>query len=250
MSGHSKWAQIKRQKGVADVKRGQTFTKLSTVITIAVRDGGGVTDPNQNFRLRIAIEKAREVNMPKDNIERALRRAQGKLSGEGLQEVVYEGFLPGNVALIVEAATDNKLRTNSEVKSLVEKNGGVLGTPGTVSYLFETKGLLSVKKLGKSLDDIFLLAADAGAADVEESGDAVIIYTPPDQLNAVKNALVAAGLTINEYELTRVPLTTVPITDKEIAQRLLSIVEKIDDYDDVQKVYTNFDIPDTLISTG
>ena len=247
MSGHSKWSQIKRQKGVADKKRGQTFTKLSNAITIAVRDGGGIGDPDQNFRLRLAIEKARTVNMPKENIERAIHKAQGKLEGEDIQEVVYEGFGPGGVAIIVEAATDNKLRTNSDVKTIFEKNGGTLGVPGTVAYQFQNNGLLTVKKAGKSLDDIFLIAADAGAADVEEAGDAVFVYTNPNQLMVVKNALVVSGLAIEGFELIRRPVVSVAINDKEKATRVLQLLEKLEELDDVQKVYTNVDIPDGLI---
>lgn len=252
MSGHSKWSQIKRQKGTADKKRGQTFTKLSNTITIAVREGGGVTDPQQNFRLRLAIEKARTVNMPKENIERAIARALGKLAGESLEEVTYEGFGPGGVAIIVQAVTDNKLRTNTEVKNVFEKNGGTMGSVGAVSYQFQNNGLITVKKdpstsSGQTVDDIFLAAADAGAADVEEAGDVVFVYTNPEQLTAVKNALVTAGMTIEGFELTRRPIMTVTVEIQEKATKVLQLLEKLEELDDVQKVYTNVDIPDGLI---
>lgn len=247
MSGHSKWAQIKRQKGALDIKRGQAFTKISNVITIAVRDGGGITDPNQNFRLRLAIEKARAVNMPKENVQRAIDRGKGKgEKGEGLQEVVYEGFGPNGIALIAEATTDNKLRTNSEVKQVLERNGASLATPGAVSYMFTQKGLITVKKNGKSTDDIFLIAADAGAEDVEEAGEEVLIYTKAEDLSAVKTSL-SDKLMVEGVELTRKPTTTVAIQDKATAQRILSLMEKLEEMDDVQKVYSNFDIPDELM---
>lgn len=249
MSGHSKWTQIKRQKGVTDIKRGQAFTKLANAITIAVREGGGITDPNQNFRLRLTIEKARTINMPKDNIERAIERGRGKGGmGEGFSEVVYEGFGPGGVALIVEAATDNKLRTTSEVKNLFDKNNANLGIPGAVSYMFQKKGLVTVSKDGKTLDDIFLIAADVGAEDVEDAADAVIIYTKFEDLMKVKDQLSKNGLKVLEAELTRKPVTTVSITDREAAQKTLSFIEKLESLDDVQKVYSNFDIPDTIMS--
>lgn len=247
MSGHSKWSQIKRQKGVSDVKRGAAFTKMANAITISVRDGGGIGDPAQNFHLRLLIEKARQINMPKENIERAIERALSKGKGEGFEETVYEGFAPGGASFIVEAATDNKLRTNSEVKNIIEKNGGTMGNPGSVAYQFEKKGLITVKKDGKTIDDIFLLAADAGAADVEEAGDEVMVYTAPSELTKVKDALVESGLTVSGFELTRKPMTTVEITDKAVAEKLISFMDKIEELDDVQKVYSNFDIPDSLL---
>lgn len=247
MSGHSKWAQIKRQKGVADVKRGQAFTKLANAITIAVRDGGGIGDPAQNFRLRLLTEKAKQINMPKTNVERAIERGQGKGGGEDFNQVVYEGFTPGGATFIIEAATDNKLRTNSEIKNIIEKNGGTMGNSGSVSYMYEQKGMITVAKNGKTSDDIFLIAADNGAEDVEDALDSVLVYTKPSELAKVKDALIAAGLSIEEFELTRMPTTSVPITDKATASKILSFIEKIEEPDDVQKVFSNFDIPDNLI---
>lgn len=247
MSGHSKWAQIKRQKGVADKRRGQTFTKLSNAITIAVREGGGITDPEQNFRLRLAIEKARHINMPKENIERALHRAAGKQAGEALEEVTYEGFGPFGVAVMVDAATDNKQRTSAEIKNVFEKNGGTMGSLGTVSYQFQKIGLITVKKKETLVDDIFLTAADAGAADVEEAGDVVFVYTSPEQLSLVKNALLAQKMAIEGFELIRKPLTAVTITEKEQVVKIIHFLEKLEELDDVQKVYANADIPDGFI---
>lgn len=245
MSGHSKWSQIKRQKGVTDIKRGQNFTKISNAITIAVREGKGVTDPDQNFRLRLAIDKARDNNMPKENIDRAIQRASGK-QAEELKSVVYEAFGPGGISLIIEAATDNKLRTTSDVKNVLEKNGATFGTPGSVSYQFITKGLIIVKKNDKTVDEIFLKAADAGAEDVEEVGDEVFIYTKSDELAVIRDNL-SGSLQVISAELTRKPAITVSISDKEMANRILRFLEKIENLDDVQKVYSNFDIPDELI---
>lgn len=247
MSGHSKWTQIKRQKGVADKRRGQTFTKLSNAITIAVREGGGITDPEQNFRLRLAIEKARLVNMPKENIERALHRAAGKQAGERLMEVTYEGFGPFGVAVMVDAATDNKQRTSAEIKNVFEKNGGTMGSLGTVSYQFQKIGLITVKKEETLVDDIFLTAADAGAADVEETGDVAFVYTSPEQLSLVKNALLAKGMAIEGFELIRKPLAAVTITEKEQVVKIIHFLEKLEELDDVQKVYANADIPDVFL---
>lgn len=247
MSGHSKWAQIKRQKGVNDNKRGQAFTKLANAITLAVRQGGGVTDPASNFKLRLMVEKARSINMPKDNIERAIARASGKQANE-MESVVYEGFAPGGVGIIVEATTDNKMRTGPEIKNIIEKNGGTVAAQGAVSYQFEQKGAITAEKSGKSLDDIFLIAADAGAEDVEEAGDEVLIYTRPEDLAKVRDAL-GESITITDAELTRKPTITVQIADVETAQKIVAFVEKLEALDDVQKVYANFDIPEDVMET-
>lgn len=248
MSGHSKWSQIKRQKGVADIKRGAVFTKLSNAITIAVRDGGGVSDPESNFKLRLAVEKARHSNMPKENIQRAIDRGLGKGDKGELEEVVYEGFGPGGVAIMVECVTDNKDRTRTEVKNLFDKSGGTLGQTGTVSYQFKQVGLLTVAKGSKNFDDIFTLAVDSGAQDVEEAGNEVLIYTEPAALKATKDSLTSSGITVVLAELYRKPTITVPITDKNTSGKVLSLVEKVESLDDVQKVYSNFDIADELIS--
>lgn len=242
MSGHSKWSQIKRQKGVADVKKGHAFTKIGLAITIAVKAGGGVTDPNQNFRLRLEVEKARAANMPKDNIERAIERGSGKGDKGELAEVVYEGFAPHGISVIVEAVTDNKQRTTPEVKSLFEKNGGTLGVPGAVAYQFQQMGLIIATKDGKSFDDIFLIAIDGGVVDVEEVGDEVFLYTDPAELAKVKDAL-KDSLHITSAELIRKPHNTVMIAEKEVADKVMQFIERLENHDDVQKVYANFDIP-------
>ncbi len=248
MSGHSKWATIKRQKGANDIKRGQMFTKLSNAITLAVRQGGGIGDPESNFKLRLAIESARNANMPKENIERAIQRAAGK-QAENMEEALYEGFGPGGFSVIVEAVTDNKQRTVAEVKNTFDKNGGTMGVPGSVMYQFVQKGLITVDKNGKSMDDIFFAAADNGAEDVEEVMDSVLVYTKPEDLSKVRSALLSAGFSVKEAELTWKPVTTTPIADKESTDRAFSFLEKLEDLGDVQKVYANFDIPDTLIKS-
>lgn len=246
MSGHSKWSQIKRQKGAADIKKGQVFTKLANAITIAIRHGGGVADPEANFRLRLTIEKARQANMPKENIERAIERGAGKAGG-GMEEVVYEGYGPGGVALIVEAATDNRQRTTAEVRNIFEKHGGNLGSKGAVDYLFESMGMLVVSKNNQGSEEIMLVAIEAGAQDVEEAGSVIEIYTKPEELNAIKEKLKDRGLAIESMELTQKPKTTVSVSDLETAQKILSFVERLENLDDVQKIYANFDIPDELL---
>ena len=243
MSGHSKWSTIKRQKGAADAKRGQLFTKLSNAITIAVRQGGNVTDPNSNPRLRLAIDTARNANMPKDNIERAIQRAINKQAGD-MSEVLYEGFGPGGVSVIVEAITDNKQRTTPEVKSAFDKSGGSLGVPGSVSYQFEQKGLITVEKSGKSSDDLFLLAAEHGAEDIEEVDEEVLVYTSPDELGKVRDGMMRDGLSVKGAELTRRPIVIKIIEDKDQSEKLFAFLERLESMDDVQKVYANYDIPE------
>jgi YebC/PmpR family DNA-binding regulatory protein len=246
MSGHSKWSTIKRQKGANDAKRGQLFTKLSMAITLAVKEGGGVSDPNGNPRLRLAVDAARAANMPKDNIDRAIQRAVGKQAGD-MAEVVYEGFGPGGFSVIVEAVTDNKQRTTPEIKSMFEKNGGTIGSPGSVSYQFEQKGQVTVTKNGKSADDIFLIAADSGAEDIEEVGDEVLIYTRPEDLGRIRDLLRTETLDITDVALVRKPSVLSSITDAVVAERALAFLEKIEDMPDVQKVYANFDMPEDLL---
>lgn len=246
MSGHSKWSQIKRQKGVADAKRGQAFTKIAMAITFAVKAGGGITDPNQNFRLRLEIEKARMANMPKENISRAIERGVGKGEKGELSEVVYEGFAPAGVSIMAEAVTDNKQRTTPEVKNLFEKYGGTLGVLGSVAYQFEQMGLILANKNGKSFEDIFLSAVDNGAIDVEDSGEEVAIYTSPADLAKVRDA-VKDMIVITSAELIRKPTATIVIEEKEVAEKLLQFIERLENHDDIQKVYANFDIADSAI---
>lgn len=238
MSGHSKWSSIKRDKGVNDQKRGKIFTKLANAITIAVKTGGGVGDPASNFRLRLIMDTARAANMPKENIERAIKRAASKDAGD-FTEVVYEGFALGGVSVIVEAATDNTMRTTSEVKSIFNKAGASFGQPGSVAYQFKHVGRIVANKNEKSFDDIFSLAVDLGAEDIEEVGDEVFVYTPLQELAKVKDALVAAGVEVIEAELIREPIMTVAVEDQDKITKIENFINTLEDLDDVQKVYTN-----------
>jgi len=241
MSGHSKWAQIKRQKGANDQKRGLAFTKLGNAITIAVKQGGGIGDPDQNFKLRLAVDAARGQNMPKENIERAISRAAGKDAG-AMDEVMYEGFGPNGIAVIVEAATDNKNRTTAEIKSAFDKNGGTMGQPGSVNYNFKQVGQIIIKKNDKTIDDIFLLAAEGGAEDIEDAGDEVIVYTNPSALYRVRETLEKQGLHITATELIWKPLSLIEVEQGAEADKVMNVLEKLEDLDDVQKVYSNFEI--------
>lgn len=248
MSGHSKWSTIKRQKGAADIKRGQTFTKLGNAVSIAVREGGG-GDPSSNFKLRLAMDQARAANMPKENIQRAIDRGLGKGGGAGqIESVVYEGYGPGKIALVVEAVTDNKNRTTGEVRSLIERSGGSFVSPGTVSWMFTDEGMVVVPKDNKTIDEFLDLAIEAGAEDVAEAGDAVEIYTKPGTLESVKGVLVQKGLAVTSAEIAKKPSTVVTISDADVAKKILDLMEKLENLDDVLKVYSNFDIPDSLLS--
>lgn len=238
MSGHSKWSTIKRQKGANDQKRGKTFTKLSNAITIAVKQGGGTSDPNFNFRLRLAVDAARASNMPKENIERAIKRAAGKDAGE-IEEVIYEGFAPGGVSVMIEAATDNSMRTTSEVKSAFNKAGASFGQPGSVAYQFKHIGQIIVKKGSKTFDDIFSLALENGAEDIEEAGDEVFIYTSIPDLTKIKDSLSQNGIEVVEADLIREPTVTVPIDSQDILTKVENFINILEEMDDVQKVYTN-----------
>lgn len=258
MSGHSKWSTIKRQKGVADIKRGQTFTKLANVITIAAKLGNS-GDPNSNPRLRTALEEARSVNMPKDNIQRAIDRGLGKLPGQTIEEVLYEGFGPGKVAFLVEGVTDNKLRTNAEIRNLFERSGGTMGAQGSVAYMFDKKGEIRVKGKGAGDSEQEMLELiDCGAEDVEsfdyaqDFADAqdkhgYLVYVESSGLNTVSTKIAQSGFEIESSELTFKPNITVEINDKEVAEKVVIFAEKIEDHDDIQKVYANMDISEELV---
>jgi len=237
MSGHSKWSTIKRQKGAADAKRGQTFTKLSNAITIAVRGGGGITDTVSNFKLRLAIDRAKSFNMPKENIDRAINRAAGSAEGS-VEDLLYEGFGPGGVAILVEAVTDNKQRTVSSVKNVFEKNGGTLGSSGSVSYLFERLGEITLQKNGKSSDELLERGINAGALDMEEEGDSVFFRTDPKLLQEVKNALDASGIISEDAQLVYVPKNPMTV-DEQTKSRVVDLMGKLGDLDDVHEVYSN-----------
>lgn len=250
MSGHSKWSTIKRAKGAADVKKGLTFTKLANIVALAARLGGS-GDPEANPRLRMALEQARSVNMPKDNIQRAIDRGLGRLPGQTFEEVTYEGFGPGKVAFIVEGATDNRLRTNQEIKNIFDRSGGGMGSPGSTLYMFDKKGEIKIKsKKSGSKDDEMLELMDTGAEDIEEfedEGFQYLLYTSPTQLNEVAKKLTELGYKIDSQEIVFIPNITTEITDKEIAQRVLDFAQRLEDLDDIHKVFANFDIPDNLL---
>lgn len=238
MSGHSKWATIKRAKGALDLKRGLTFTKISNAITIAVKHSGGITDINSNFKLRLAVEAARSANMPKDNIERAIQKAVGK-EGEKVEEVIYEGFAPEGVAIIVEAATDNSLRTTSEIKSIFNKEGGSFGQPGSVAYQFSQIGEIIIAKEGKTLNQAFDAAAESGAEDVVDDADGFIVYAKPSDLAKVSGILKGKGFSITSASLIRKPLIPLTIDNPEKRDKVINFLQKLEDLDDVQKVYSN-----------
>ncbi len=251
MSGHSKWSTIKRQKGVADIKRGQTFTKLANAITIAVKLGGS-GDPNANPRLRLALEQAKTVNMPKDNIDRAIQRGLG-VGKEALEEVVYEGFGPGRVAFIVEGVTDNRLRTNQEIKNIFDRSGGSLGGSGSVGYMFDKKGEIRVKSLESRVkDEVMLELIDLGAEDVEDyEEDGVqkyLVYTLPTELNNISHSISDKGYEVESADLVMKPNITQAVTEKELAEKVIAFAEKLEDNDDIQKVFANFDIPEELLN--
>ena len=238
MSGHSKWATIKRAKGAADLKRGLTFTKISNAITVAVKQSGGITDPNSNFKLRLAVDSARAANMPKDNIERAIQKAVGKDAG-GLQEVIYEGFAPEGISVIIEAATDNAMRTTSEIKSIFNKEGGNFGQPGSVAYQFEQKGRIIIDKNGKTIDELLEIAVESGAEDIEDVQDKAIITTSYIDLSSVRERLMKKGIVLEDVEAIRKPLTPIAISDPAKLEKVINFLDKIEGLDDVQKVYSN-----------
>jgi YebC/PmpR family DNA-binding regulatory protein len=241
MSGHSKWSTIKRKKGAVDARRGKIFTKLIREISTAARLGGG--DADSNPRLRLAMDKARAANMPKDNIERAIRKGTGEGGSESYEECVYEGYGPGGVAVLVEALTDNKNRTVGEVRHAFSRHGGNLGASGCVSYLFEKKGLLSFDREGLDTDALLEAALEAGADDVVESEDNVDVVTSPSSLEPVRAALVERGFAPDDVRLGMEPTTMVKLSGKD-AHAMLELADALDDLDDVQNVFANFDIAD------
>ena len=247
MSGHSKWHQIRRQKGVNDNKRGQLFTRLGRELVVAVREGGG-PDPDANFRLRMAIQRAREANMPMDNIDRTIKRASGGSDGAQLEEINYEGYAPGGAAILVQVMTDNRNRTAAEIRNAFNKNAGNLGEVGCVDWIFEPRGVITVALDGKDPDDLTLEAIDAGAEDVDpvEDGDTeLIIYTDPSDLERVRKALDAKKMQIVNVESTLVPKTKIDLGEKEGIQTL-RLIDRLEDLDDVQNVYTNAEIANEI----
>jgi YebC/PmpR family DNA-binding regulatory protein len=242
MSGHSKWSTIKHKKGAKDAKRGKLFAKLARAIEVAARDGGG--DPGFNPTLATAVDKAKAASMPNDNIERAIKRGTGEVEGAVYEEIWYEGYAPGGVALYVLVLTDNRNRAASDVRSTFTRNGGSLGEPGSVAYLFEQKGFILA---GGDEDEVMLAALDAGAEDVRESGELWEVITAPSDLEGVRGALVEAGLAVESSEVTQLPSTSVPL-EAEKAKQVLRLVDALEDLDDVQEVYANFDIGDEVMA--
>jgi len=244
MSGHSKWSTIKRKKGAADAKRGKAFTKLIREIMVSARAGGG--DINANPRLRAAVLAARAENMPKDNIERAIKKGTGELEGTQFEELTYEGYGPGGVAMMMEVLTDNKNRTVADVRHIFSKHNGNLGEAGCVSWTFEKRGLILIEKTGVDEDRLIEVALEAGAADVKDTGKEFEVTTDPANFEEVKKAIDQAGFKHTFAEVTMVPKTTVRLTGKE-AEQMLKLMEGLEDSDDVQKVYANFDIADEVM---
>jgi len=246
VSGHSKWSSIKHKKGAADAKRGKLFSKLSRAIIVAAKEGGG--DPSGNLALQNAIEKARSYSMPKENIDRAIAKGSGAdADASDFETVIYEGYGPGGVAVIVEALTDNRNRTASDVRHLFAKNDGNLGTAGAVSWLFERRGVVLVNADGVDEDELTLAAAEGGADDVELDGTTFQIVGPVETLSAVREAVEAAGFSVDSAELTMVPKTTVQVESENDAKKILRLVDQLEDNDDVQDVYANFDIPERVL---
>lgn len=244
MSGHSKWATIKRQKEANDHKRGQIFSKLARAISIAAKEGGG--DPQGNFKLRLLLEKARQANMPKDNIQRAIKKGQGGEGGEAWEEILYEGYGPEKIAILVETVTDNRNRTTAEIKSIFDRAGGALASPGAVSFQFRRMSFISIAKK-EDVDGQLLSLMDLGVEDVEETRDGIEIYAKPEEMNSLKSRLEEMGQEIIEAELFWRPNAPVEIAQKEKAEKILRFIETLEDHDDVQKVYSNFDAsPETL----
>ncbi|MBI3983683.1 YebC/PmpR family DNA-binding transcriptional regulator [Candidatus Microgenomates bacterium] len=238
MSGHSKWAQIKRKKGATDAKRGQAFTKLAKAIAIAAREGA---DPEMNFKLRLAVDRARAMNMPAANIDKAIERGGGKGSEHQLTAVTYEGYGPARVAVLVECATDNRNRAAAAVRAALNKHGGSMASPGSVAYLFSLRGVILVET--NQVDEVSLAAIDAGATDVESDGQTVTIYTEPKQLAAVRQRLESAGYQLVSAELSYSPQQVVAVNDVEAARKIVRLMEVLEELEDVTAVYSNFDIP-------
>ena len=245
MSGHSKWATIKHKKGAQDAARGKLFAKLIRQVEVAAREGGG--DPVANATLRTMFQKARDASVPMDTIERAIKRGTGELEGVRYETVSYEGYAPSGVAVIIETLTDNRNRTGSDVRAIFSKNGGSMAEPGAVAWQFERKGVIHVAKKAASEDDLMMAALEAGAEDVSDGGDSWEITTAPSDMPAVRDAIEAGGLAVEDSDVTMLPTTTVPLATESDARKVLRLIDLLEDLDDVQNVYANFDIPDNII---
>jgi YebC/PmpR family DNA-binding regulatory protein len=246
LSGHSKWSSIKHKKGAADAKRGQLFSKLSRAIIVAAKEGGG--DPANNLALQNAIEKAKSYSMPRDNIDRAIAKGSGAdADADAFETIVYEGYGPEGIAVIVEALTDNRNRTAADVRHLFAKHGGNLGTAGAVAWQFDRRGVVVVSAEGVDEDELFLAAADGGADDIDRDGSVFQITSAPEQLAAVRGAVEEAGFTVDSAELQLVPKTTVAVDDETKARQVMRLIDALEENDDVQDVYANFDIPEQVL---
>jgi YebC/PmpR family DNA-binding regulatory protein len=245
MSGHSKWHSIKHAKGAADAARGKAFARLARQIEVAARAGGG--DMEGNPSLRTMVQKARDASMPKDNIERAIKRGTGELEGVTYENITYEGYATNGVAVYVETLSDNRNRTGSEIKNVFTRNGGSLSEPGAVAWQFERKGVLVLDKSTVSEDDLMLAALEAGADDIADLGDTWQVTTPPSDLHVVRTALEEAGMTVTSTDLTMLPTTTVELDETSKAKSVLRVIDALEEHDDVQNVYANFDIPDDVL---
>ena len=246
MAGHSKWANIKHRKAAVDAKRGKIYTKLAREITVAAREGGG--DPEFNPRLRAAIDKARKFNMPKENIERAIKRGTGEIEGSSYEEVTYEGYGPGGVAIIVKCLTDNRNRAASEVRHAFSKHGGNLGTSGCVSWMFERKGVITIPG-NVDEEELMMAAIDAGAEDIKQEDGEFVVYTEPSNLENVKESLEKSGIKVEEAKLDLIPQNTVRV-EGETALKVLKLLDVLEDLDDVQEVFSNFDMPEEVMSNA
>ncbi len=245
MSGHSKWASIKHKKAAIDAKRGQLFTKLIKELTAAARSGGGNSETN--IRLRTAVGKAKESNMPSDNIEKAIMRGTGELPGITYEEATYEGYGPQGIAILIDVVTDNKNRTTAELRNIMSKKSGNLASAGAVSFLFQKKGYIVIDKASIEEEKLMNIALEAGAEDLKSDNEAYEITTETQELEAVKNALAEKKITWQSAEVTMIPTTTINITDKTMAKTILTLMDALEEHEDVQHVYSNFDIPDELM---
>ena len=246
MSGHSKWATIKHKKGAQDKARGKLFAKLIRQVEVAAREGGG--DINSNATLRTMFSKARDASVPIDTIERAIKRGTGELEGVKYETIVYEGYAPGGVAMIVDTLSDNRNRTGSDIRSIFTKNGGSMAEPGAVSWQFERKGVIILPK-STSEDDLMVVALDAGAEDLQDQGDTWQLTCPPTDLNGLRSALEEAGIPFDSADLTMLPTTNIPLESESEAKRVLKLMDLLEEHDDVQNVYANFDIPEEILAS-
>jgi YebC/PmpR family DNA-binding regulatory protein len=245
LSGHSKWHNIRLRKGKQDAERGKVFTKLAREIIVAARDGGG--NPDSNLRLKLAVQKARESSMPADNIKRAIQRGTGEVEGIIYDEVTYEGYAPGGVAVMISTFTDNRNRTVAEIRNVFTKCGGSLGETGCVGWMFEQKGVVTIPAKGTDEETVMMATLDAGADDIQTEDDIIEVTTKPEDLQAVREALTSAGIAFTEAEISMIPSNSVRVDSTKVAGQILRLMDLLEDLDDVQNVYANFDIPDEIM---